>query len=550
MYAHRSGNNFRLVLPVLLLVTFISSCEDDWKEKGPKPPDSFLAFSKQLKTVVLPVDTTNKKIAKSVAADIWRTYAAGNYLPVWCREDYAPNDASEKLVNELEDMQMDGINPDRYNLSAIKKLKQRLDTVKHNTLHDAIMLDTMLTRSYLVAAKDLLMGEIAPRKADSLWFHVNDSAWSAPQILASAKGVYHSLDDFRSNVPTYTLLRDEYRRYYKLASDTVFNNAAKAIRYQKKPDSAMLENINLVIREELPWVQTVENDTMNEQAQLVCAYQNYCGLRATGKLDSVTVQHLAVTPATYLQILGANMERIRWMQKQFGDLYLVVDVPLMELFLRRDGANAMHMRVVVGKPERQTPSLYATMANVVINPQWGVPPTILKKDVVPGFEKSGNKYLASKGLKAYDKKTGHLVRTSSLNVHNLRQYSYKQAPGDDNSLGYVKFNLPNPWDIYLHDTPHRGDFGKRDRFLSSGCIRLQQPREMAIYILSELEKKRYTEDKLDSMIETHKTRWELLKTKIPVHITYLTAFEDTTGKHIRFTRDIYQRDEKLISLLH
>ena len=147
MYAHRSGNNFRLVLPVLLLVTFISSCEDDWKEKGPKPPDSFLAFSKQLKTVVLPVDTTNKKIAKSVAADIWRTYAAGNYLPVWCREDYAPNDASEKLVNELEDMQMDGINPDRYNLSAIKKLKQRLDTVKHNTLHDAIMLDTKLTRS-------------------------------------------------------------------------------------------------------------------------------------------------------------------------------------------------------------------------------------------------------------------------------------------------------------------------------------------------------------------------------------------------------------------
>ena len=550
MYAHRSGNYFKLLLPVLALATLFGSCEDDWKEKGPKPPDSFLAFSKQLKTIVLPVDTLNKKVAKSLAADIWRTYEAGNYLPVWSREDYTPNDASEKLVNELEDMQMDGINPERYNLSAIKKLKERLDTNKHNTLHDVITFDTMLTRSYLYAAKDLLMGEVLPRKADSLWFHVNDSVWNAPQLLAAAKGVYHSLDDFRSDVPTYTLLRNEYRRYYKLANDTAFNKALAAIHYQKKPDSASLENIILVIKGEMPWVQTVENDTMKEEAQLIAAYQDYCSLKPTGKLDSITVGHLSVTPASYLQILGANMERVRWMQKQFGDLYLVVDVPLMELFLRRDGANAMHMRVVVGKPERQTPSLYATMANVVINPQWGVPPTILKKDVVPGFEKSGKKYLASKGLKAYDRKTGHLIQTSSLNIRNLRKYSYKQAPGDDNSLGYVKFNLPNPWDIYLHDTPHRTDFGRRDRFLSSGCIRLQQPREMAIYILAELEKKRYTEEKLDSIIETHKTRWELLKTKIPVHITYLTAFEDTTGKHIRFTRDIYNRDEKLISLLH
>ncbi len=550
MCAHHPGNRFKYILPVLLLVTFLSSCEDDWKEKGPRPPDSFVAFSKQLKTVVLPVDTTNKKIAKSLAADVWRTYEADNYLPIWSREDYTPNDASEKLVSELEDMQMDGINPERYNLSAIKKLKQRLDTTKHNTLRDVVIFDTMLTRSYLYAAKDLLMGVIVPRKADSLWFHVNDSAWTAPQLLAAAKGVYHSLDDFRSDVPTYSLLRNEYRRYYKLASDTDLNKAVAAIHYQKKPDSTQLENINYVIKSELPWVQTTENDTMNEEAQLISAFQDYSGLRPTGKLDSLTAQRLSVTPASCLQVLGANMERVRWMQKQFGDLYLVVDVPLMELFLRRDGRNAMHMRVVVGKPERQTPSLYATMANIVINPNWGVPPTILKKDVVPGFEKSGKKYLASKGLKAYDKKTGHIIKTSSLNVHNLRQYAYKQAPGDDNSLGFVKFNLPNPWDIYLHDTPHRTDFGRRDRFLSSGCIRLQQPREMAIYILSELEKKRYTEDKLDSMIETHKTRWELLKTKIPVHITYLTAFEDSTGKHIRFTRDIYHRDEKLISLLH
>ena len=244
------------------------------------------------------------------------------------------------------------------------------------------------------------------------------------------------------------------------------------------------------------------------------------------------------------------MERIRWMQRQFGDIYLIVDVPQMELFLRKDGANVQHMRVVVGKPERQTPSLFATMANIVINPSWGVPPTILKKDVLPGLRKSGRKYMRKKGLKVYDN-DGNVVDPSFINENNYKRYTYKQAPGDDNSLGYVKFNLPNPWDIYLHDTPHRDDFGKRDRFLSSGCIRLQYPKEMAIYILSDMEKKKnYTPGRLDSIIATHKTKWEILKTKIPVHIAYLTAYADTTGKHVQFMRDIYFRDDKLISLLN
>ena len=177
-----------------------------------------------------------------------------------------------------------------------------------------------------------------------------------------------------------------------------------------------------------------------------------------------------------------------------------------------------------------------------------MPPTILKQDVVPGFAKSGKKYLDQKGLKAYDKK-GKVVNASRLTAKNLKNYTYKQDAGDDNSLGYVKFNLPNPWDIYLHDTPHRGDFGKSFRALSSGCIRLQHPQEMAIFILSDLEGRNYTQGRMDTLIETHKTRWEVLKTKIPVHIAYLTAFEDTTGKHVQFTRDIYHRDDKLISAL-
>ena len=538
----------KYTLFILVLVSLFASC-DDWQKKVNAPPAALVSFSDKLKTVLKPVDTSGKKNLRSVAFDVRKTYQGRNYMPIWVKENYAPTEASDKLIAELEDMQWDGLNPERYNLAAIKLLKQRLDTTKHNSLQDAITFDTTLTHSYLAAAKDLLFGIISPKKADSLWFHVNDTVWNAPYLLAT-KDHYTSLSEYRSEVPAYLLLRSEYRRYTSLANDTDLNKTIAALHYVKHPDSEQTEQVNMVIRTELPWVTTAPNDTVSEQVQLITAYQNYSGIRATGKLDSNTFVHLATPPADFLKKLNANMERIRWMQRQFGDLYLIVDVPLMELFLKKAGVNEMHMRVVVGKPERQTPSLFATMANIVINPSWGVPPTILKKDVLPGLKKSGRKYMRKKGLKVYDSE-GDVVDPSFINESNYTRYTYKQAPGDDNSLGYVKFNLPNPWDIYLHDTPHRDDFVKRDRFLSSGCIRVQYPQEMAIYILSGIEKKHtYTPGRLDSMIATHKTRWEILKTRIPVHIAYLTAYEDTTGKHIQFVRDIYGRDEKLISLLN
>jgi murein L,D-transpeptidase YcbB/YkuD len=550
MHPSKPGIKFFSIVSLLFIILF-SACGPG-KSKKPAPSGySDDAFTERLKAVLKPIDTTIKKKIVSITANVAYVYQTDEYQPVWVKENYVPTRAADSLVAELEDMQWDGINPERYNLAAIKKLKSILDTTKHNSVDQAIAFDTALTHSYLAASHDLLMGRITPGSVDSLWYHVNDTTWNAPQLLIDAKG-YTSLDAFRSKVPTYALLRSEYKRYTELAADSLFLKALAKVgttTLQKQYDDGTLNNINTVIKDELPWLETVQNDTMSEEKQLVTTYQSYNGLQVTGKIDSSTLSRLGMQPAAYLAKISANMERVRWMQQQFGDLYLVVDVPLAELFLRKDGGNAMHMRVVVGKPERQTPSLFATMANVVINPPWGVPPTILKNDVVPGFKKDGRKYLAKKGLKPYDR-NGKAVSVASLNMGNIKRYTYKQDPGDDNSLGVVKFNLPNPWDIYLHDTPHRDDFVKRYRALSSGCIRLQHPQEMALYILSEIEHKKYfTQGKLDTIIDTHKTRWEVLKTKIPVHIAYLTAFEDTTGKHLQFTRDIYGRDVKLIAAM-
>jgi L,D-transpeptidase YcbB len=531
------------ILWMILVAAACTSQPENDKRRKPAT-ESNLGFAESLHKCLNPVDTVDKARLVTISDNLRYVYQVNEYVPVWLTGDNKPGQNVDRLLQELQDLQWDGISPGRYGLAQLQKLKDNV--AKTEDMSAAIALDTGLTHSYLQASHDLLIGIVTPKKADSLWYHANDSNWNAPHVLATSKA-YVPLDAYRSKVPTYAVLREEYKRYHEFAGDSAYLSDIRALKDSGRSDSSRKQIALGLINKILPWVKPVANDSMTSNAQLLVAYQSYINTKASAKLDSATLHGLETPPDTILAKLGANMERVRWMQQQFGDLYVLVDVPLMELFFRKHDTNAMHMRVVVGKPQRQTPSLNGTMANVIINPQWGVPPTILKKDVLPGLEKS-SRYLAKKGLKAYDSR-GNVVDPNLINGANYKRYTYRQAPGDGNALGYVKFNFPNPWDIYMHDTPHRGDFVKAFRALSSGCIRLQQPQQMAVYILSSIEKMRFTQGTLDSMIHTHKTRWEILKQKIPVHITYLTAFEDTTGNHIRLLQDIYHRDARLMALL-
>ena len=510
-----------------------------------------IPFSEKLQTIYQIIDTVNyHKRINDITYNLHLAYWLNEGMPIWFSKN-KPSIFADSLLTDLESIKNDGIDPEKYGLSHILQLKEKL-------LHDSaninlcIAFDTACSRAYLNAAKDLLMGTIRPAKADSLWHHPNDSLWNGVDLLLTNDEQYNSLTNFRSTIPTYHLLRNTLSCYYNLLTDSIFLQNQHAIKGRKlisENDSETNQALLNIISKELPWYHIdPTNDSMDAREQFISTYQYCMGQRVNGIADSICINRAAMPVTQLINKLKANLERIRWMQQKEDSLYIIVDVPLMELFFRKDHFDMMHMRVVVGKPERQTPSLMANMTNIVINPSWGVPPTILKKDVLPGITKSGKKYLAKKGLKAYDREGKH-IDEGTITAKNYKRYIYKQSPGDDNSLGYVKFNLPNPYDIYLHDTPHRGDFGNRYGALSSGCVRLQEPQEMAVFILSKFENKRYTFATLDSMIETHKTRWEILKTKIPVHIVYLTTFEDSTAKYPRFLNDVYKRDSCLISLL-
>lgn len=472
-------------------------------------------------------------------------YQLHEYNPYWFDKQGLAATA-DNLLQELEDLKWDGIDPERYHLTALKQQAASFKSAKEIPLEKVIDFDTTCTRSYLQASRDLLLGMISPRAADSLWFHANDSAWLAPRKLGEtlARGNYPSLKEYRSSIPAYGILQKAFKHYSELAGNDSLKNI-KATLGDHPSDSA----VAFIIHAEMPDLAPAGNDSLSEQKRLLLAYQYYTGQKLSGTKDSATVATLSRNPDSTARLIAANMERMRWLPAAFEDQYVIVDIPMMEFFLKKGTENLFHMRVVVGKPARQTPALNARMVNVVLNPSWGVPPTILKKDVLPGLTKSGAAYLRRKGLRAFDR-NGNAIDAGSINESNYRRFIYRQPPGDGNSLGVIKFNMPNPWDIYMHDTPHKEDFPNRYRAKSSGCIRLQQPRELAEFIFTQLEgNERMTRDHIDSVVTTHKTKYEPLKNKIPVHLVYLTAFEDSTGTQLRFMSDVYKRDAKLMATM-
>ncbi len=245
--------------------------------------------------------------------------------------------------------------------------------------------------------------------------------------------------------------------------------------------------------------------------------------------------------------INANLERLRWLPQELEDDYVVVIVPKMELYLVEGGKVTMNMRTVVGKVSTETPSLNADMENVVFNPSWGIPPGIMKRSIVPGLMSKGEDYIKQKGYKVYDRQ-GNEVAASEINEDNYENYIVRQPPSEKNALGQVKFNLPNPYAIYLHDTPHRSDFEKDERAKSSGCIRLHHPRELADHILTEMSNKDYSMDEINEIVSHNKTEYVNLKHRLPVHILYLTAYK-IDGGDLEFYNDIYNRDAEIAQLL-
>ena len=280
--------------------------------------------------------------------------------------------------------------------------------------------------------------------------------------------------------------------------------------------------------------EAIANNTVRDSLeQLAPTHPQYRGLQAALALEK--------DPAR-ANVIRMNMERWRWAPRDLGERYVLVNVPAYIMQVMEGAQPTLSMRVIVGEPENQTPLFSDVMEHIVFSPYWNIPPGILKDETLPAVARDPD-FLLRNNIEVVG--TGGTVDPWSVDWTSeeaTRGLRFRQRPGASNALGLVKFMFPNRFNVYLHDTPGDKLFFKEKRAFSHGCIRIEDPTAMAKYVLRDQPE--WDEPRIVAAMNARQERHVKLKSPIPVHIGYWTAWVEPDGKTVTFTDDPYGIDRK------
>ena len=278
-----------------------------------------------------------------------------------------------------------------------------------------------------------------------------------------------------------------------------------------------------------------------EVASAVARFQAKHGLAVTGRLDKPTVAELNVAPSRRVDMLRANLPRIEQYSKDLGGRYIVVNVPALQLETVSNGAVYSRHNVIAGQPSRPTPVVMTSISNINFNPYWNAPRSIVEKDIIPMVRKYGVRFLRDQRMRVYDGYNGPELDPRSIDWRSVSADNLfvRQDPGEDNAMATVKINFNSPFGIYLHDTPTKSLFGTGARYLSSGCVRVDQVSLLVDWILngqggwgpSRIQGIGESKERLDVTVENAPQ----------LRVAYLTAWSTGQGP-ANFRNDIYRLD--------
>lgn len=259
----------------------------------------------------------------------------------------------------------------------------------------------------------------------------------------------------------------------------------------------------------------------------VTSFQKRMGLSVDGVIGNKMIVELNIPLSKRIRQLLINMERVRWMPIEKDSNYILVNIPEYKMHVYDSGNQVFDINVIVGTEANSTVIFTGKLKYVVFSPYWNLPESIVKNEVMVGMRKNGN-YLRKNNMEI----TGYNGKTPII----------RQKPGAKNSLGLVKFLFPNSYSIYFHDTPNRELFSLSKRSFSHGCIRLEEPKKFAEYLLRF--EPFWNSNAIDSVMHLAKEKWVAIKQPLPVFIGYFTAWVDKGGL-LNFRKDIYGHDEKM-----
>ncbi|MEP3430208.1 MAG: L,D-transpeptidase family protein [Roseibium sp.] len=335
---------------------------------------------------------------------------------------------------------------------------------------------------------------------------------------------------------------DRYQRIVQSGGWGTVSSGGKALRIGAKDPRVVELRRRLISSGDLEQ-QTGQSSIFDSYVDAALRrFQLRHGLIPDGVMGEGTVKALNISADVRLRQLETNLVRVRAMSGDLGDRYVMVNVPAAEIEAVENGRVRSRHTAVVGKIDRQTPILNSKIYELNFNPTWTVPVSIIRKDLIPKM-KEDPEYLAKNKIRIYNWRGNTEIAWQQIdwNTEEATKYRFTQDPGQENSLGSVRINFHNKHQVYLHDTPSKTLFGEGYRFHSSGCVRVQNVRELVTWLLQSTTPD-WDRSKVDTIIRSGAREDVKLKKSIPLYMAYVTAWANADGV-IHFRDDIYDRDD-------
>lgn len=509
------------------------------RTNGSSGPQATVGAPSILRTLLANADRNQ---SLSDVSAVRRFYEQRGYRLAWSSEQGAEENRA-LVIRALERAWEDGLAAEDYRRGS--SAREPVSQLSESAVPER---DLTLTGDVLRYMRDMRKGRVEPGavyRSIELPTQPFDAVAALTDALAAG-----DLENLLVQLPPphaqYARLKAELARYRELEAKGGWPQLPADSEIVLSKEDPRLELLRRRLAIEDPQLLSTATDRDLDAA--VRRYQTRNGLEVDGRVGSRTLTMLNIPVSRRVEQIIANMERWRWMPRSFEASYVWVNVAEAMLQLIDNGDQALTSRVIVGNPRTPSPIFRAEITGVTANPPWDVPLSIARNEMLPRLRRDA-RYLADRNIVLMNGPAGdpHGLTVDWTRISRAGfPYRIRQLPGPDNALGAVKLELPNRFSVFLHDTPGRNLFARTDRFLSHGCIRVQEIVPLASHILAH--NSTHGSDALGDAMVSGNTTLLALSSRLPVYILYWTALANDDGS-FGFRHDIYDRDQQLTAAL-
>ncbi len=475
--------------------------------------------------------------------------------PLWVDESGLTS-LGQSALDRLSATEGEGIAPSRYGLTDFPAMEggERISVT------DLARLETSLTSSLLFLARDLAQGVVASTSWDHGWRVDSLDHVSLPVMLASGEPILDLVQEVRPKARQYQQLQEVLVELKERRDAGGWARLEVADTVLEVGDSS---GVVIQLRDRLRMSLSAEEARLAAEGggqpalfdealmQSLSSFQGRHDIERDGVLGPGTIEVLNTPVEERITAVELALERWRWLPADLGDLAVLVNTAGRAVHVLEDGAPRLSMKAIIGELESETLLFQGEMDEIVVNPYWNIPESIMKSETLPNALADGN-YLRDNDFEIVDFETGSVVPLDAVSWSDVVvdqvgpdsvtvegfPYRIRQKPGDKNALGTVKFLFPNEFAIYLHDTPAGDLFDERLRTFSHGCVRVERPVELAHLLLNE--RSTHSPGEYDSYLATREEHSMALD-PVPTYLIYQTVWVDDAGVPT-FMPDVYGRD--------